>query len=287
MGIRIFLSVVISIFTVLATITPSSAKSLEEKYIETRNSFITEFNKETSRIDAGQALAELENQLRTIVGSVDIQGFSKQGRINLTGLQNEPGLTPVDGLRFDSNRESLFVTSETLLKNYLADHPELPRQKDKLSATEDFYRLVFHADAGVALYAAIPVQSKPGLAFANAFLGVSTQETGPFVPDEIFVFAARERQILLFNASSTIEIKDISDCRQEWDKFERMSSDALKLYQSSQLKNHKAFDDSIRFRELGFETYRHCYARNIRTQPFFAPLQAQVQSLISRLQNGN
>ncbi len=162
--------------------------SLEETYLETRDGLIRQFEKSEQPVDERPALTELEKQMRTIVGPVRIEGFSGQGNINLLTLKTESGYAQVDGLRFDSKHETLFVTTQGLFKHYLSEHPELPQAIIAISKDEDFYRRVFHADAGIMHYAEVPVECADGQSFAQAFLGVSGQDIGPFIPNEMFVF---------------------------------------------------------------------------------------------------
>src|SRR5206468_12051671 len=76
------------------------AASPEEKYFETRDNFIREFEKASTPIDSlaeqdqhaldekdRHALAELEKQLKAIVGPVNVEGFPKEGKINLETLK--------------------------------------------------------------------------------------------------------------------------------------------------------------------------------------------------------
>lgn len=147
------------------------AASLEERYFETRDGFIRQFEKATSPADSDDrpALAELEKQLRIIIGPINIEGFPKQGRSNLITLLNEMGFGQVDGLRFDSNRNFLFVTTDKLLKNYLARY-KLPENLNELSQTGYFYSRVFSSDATVTRYADVPIKISKGESFAYAFL---------------------------------------------------------------------------------------------------------------------
>ncbi|MDO9515628.1 MAG: hypothetical protein Q7J01_05960 [Syntrophales bacterium] len=265
--------------------------SLEARYVETRDGFIRQFAKAKNPVDDRQALAQLEKQIKTIVGPVRIEGFPKEGRINLLTLRPEPGFAQVDGLRFDSDMESLFVTTETLLEHYVAERPELSKTVGELSKTVgelsktgDFYRRVFHSDAGVIYYADLPVRSTKGHSFAHAFLGVGAQDIGPFIPSEIFVFVSKGDRILLVSSPTAIEITEIPQCRSEWDRFAKKRSEALDVYRSSQLKDRKAFADSIRYEEQGFEAYHRCYDREAQNQQFFISLKRQAQSIVDRLQ---
>lgn len=278
------LSVFISILGVLTVSAALSGASPEEAYLETRDRFIRQIAKGAGPLDDRPALAELEEKARTIVAPVEIEGFPTQGRINLLTLRDETGFGQVDGLRFDSERESLFVTTETLLERYLAAHHELPKTLSELSRSEEFYRRVFLSDAGVAYYAEVPVMSANGQSFVHAFLGKTGQEIGPFVPDEIFVFVSTGKRIMVVYAPAATEITDIPQCKGEWERFDQMSSESLELYRSSQLKELKAFDDSLRYREQGFNRYRRCFGREAGKQQFFASLKEQAQSIADRLQ---
>lgn len=278
------LSAFVSLLCVLSVSAVSMAASLEEKYLETRDGFIRQFEKATNSVDDGPALAELEKQLRTLVGPIKIEGCQKQGRINLVTLQNKMGFGQVDGLRFDCGPESFFVTTKPLLERYLAEHPDLPKNVMELSESDDFYRLAFHSDAGVLSYTGVPVRSANTRSFVHAFLGVTAQEIGPFVPRDIFVFVAKGSRIFLVHTPAATEITEIPQCRNEWAAFDKKSSEALDAYRSSQLKNKKAIEDSFRYRQQGFEAYRSCYDRKAKNQPFFTPLKKQAQSIVDRLQ---
>ncbi|MBN2397594.1 MAG: hypothetical protein JXI32_04375 [Deltaproteobacteria bacterium] len=262
----------------------SPAASLEERYIASRDGFIRQFAQATDPVADRPALAELERQMRAVVGPVTIEGFPGQGRINLLTLRPEPGFAQVDGLRFDSDGEALVVTTEVLLNRYLAERPELPKTVSELSKTGDFYRRVFHADAGVVCYTDVPVRSGEDGSFAHAALGVSAQDIGPFIPDEIFVFVTRGNRVLLVSAPAAVAITEIPECRSEWDRFAKKRDEALHIYRSSQLEDRKAFENSLRYGEQGFEAYRRCYEREAQNRPFFPSLKRQAQSIVDRLQ---
>src|SRR5438876_9696475 len=130
------------------------AASPEEKYFETRDNFIREFEKAASTptdslaeqdqhaLDEQdkRALAELEKQLKPIVGAVNVEGFPKEGKINLETFQNgDLGYGQVDGLRFTANQEYLFVITDNILMNYLSGQPDLPKDLYELYKNGVFY----------------------------------------------------------------------------------------------------------------------------------------------------
>lgn len=275
--------ILILIFTSSCAVLQTS--SLEENYFATRARFIRQHEKTTIPIDERPALAELEKQIKTIVGPVKIAGFPKQGKLNLLKLKDEPGFVQVDGLRFDNGRETLFVTTESLLKNYLAECPELPRDFRRISKAGDFYRRVFHSDAGVICFAEVPVIRREGQSFVHAILGVSAQDIVSVIPDEIFVFVASGNRILIVNAPVAVKITDIPQCSSQWEKLDRKSSEAYEIYKSSQLKNKKALADYHLYREQGFAAYTSCFEKEAKKQQFFPSLINEAQAIVDRLQD--
>src|SRR5881396_1161743 len=274
------------------------AASPEEKYFETHDNFIREFEKAASTptdslaeqdqhaLDEQdqRALAELEKQLKPIVGAVNVEGFPKEGKINLETLQNgDLGFGQVDGLRFSSKQEYLFVTTDNILKKYLAGQPKLPKDLAELSKTGEFYLRAITAESAVTYFAEIPVKSANGKSYVRAFLGLTAQDIGPFIPKEIFVFVMKGNRILAVQSPAATEITEIPQCRNEWERFAKKSSDAMEVYRSSGFKNQKASDESVQYEEQGFEAYQRCYDREANNQKFFAFLKKQAQSIVDRL----
>jgi len=171
----------ISIISLLLCITgQSEAASPQDKYIETRDEFIRQFstasspeaNYEEVLSKLKKALSRLEKQLQLIIGPVDVAHFPKRGKINLETLeQGDGGFGQVDGLRFGSEWELLFVTTTGLLNGYLQQHKELPTELGKLAKAEEFYSLAFDWDAAVTHFAELPVRTTNDKSFAYAFLG--------------------------------------------------------------------------------------------------------------------
>src|SRR5262249_31455005 len=251
------------------------AASLEEKYFETRDNFIREFEKASVPIDVldkkdQHALAELERQLKPIIGPVNVEGFPKEGKISLLTLENDYGFGQVDGLRFSAKQEELFVTTDSILKKYLAGQSELPKDLAELSKTGEFYVRAITAEAAVTYYAEIPVKSANGKSYVHAFLGLTAQDIGPIIPKDIFVFVTNGNRILAVQSPVANKITEIPECRNEWERFDKE-------------KNKKASDESVQYEEQGFEAYHRCYEREAKNQKFFASLKKQAQSIVDRL----
>jgi hypothetical protein len=279
---------VLALFGCLSAPMTLVAASLEEKYFETRDNFIRQFEKASVPIDVldekdKHALAELEKQLKPIIGPVNVEGFPKEGKINLLTLQQDYGFGQVDGLRFSAKQEELFVTTDNILKKYLAGQPELPKDLAELSKTGEFYVRAITAEAAVTYFAEIPVKSANGKSYVRAFLGLTAQDIGPFIPKDIFVFVTNGNRILAVQSPAATELTEIPQCRNEWERFAKKSSDAMEVYRSSGLKNQGASDESVQYEEQGFEAYQRCYDREARNQKFFASLKKQAQSIVDRL----
>ena len=77
---------VLTLFSCLSAPMTLVAASLEEKYFETRDNFIRQFEKSiapdwmTAMKKDEHALAELEKQLKAIVGPVNVEGFPKKAK---------------------------------------------------------------------------------------------------------------------------------------------------------------------------------------------------------------
>ncbi len=289
--------ILLALFSCLSAPMTLVAASLEEKYFEARDNFIREFEKASGPIDVlaeqdqhaldeqdKRALAELEKQLKSIVGPVNVEGFPKEGKINLETLQKgDLGFGQVDGLRFSSEQEYLFVTTDNILKKYLAGQPNLPKDLADLFKTGEFYTLAFTGEAAVTYFAEIPVKSTNEKSYVCAFLGLIAQDIGPFIPKAIFVLVTNGNRILAVQSPAAAEITEIPQCRNEWERFARKKSDAHQVYESSGLKNEKALDEGVQYEQQGFEAYQRCYEREAKNQKFFAPLEKQAQSLVDRL----
>src|SRR6266536_3578913 len=126
---------VVALFNCLSAPMTLVAASLEEKYFETRDNFIRQFSSASSpeANSDEKALSKLEKQLQLIIVPVDVAHFPKRGTINLETLYQDAGFGQIDGLRFGSEHQLLFVTTTGLLNAYLQQHKKLPTELGKLA----------------------------------------------------------------------------------------------------------------------------------------------------------
>ncbi|MCI0446433.1 hypothetical protein L0152_24890 [bacterium] len=176
---------------------------MEQKYLETRDRYIQRFTKLSGTQDKEdeQALKELEEILRQIIGPIKIEGFGESGKINLETLDPDwdLGFGQLDGLAFSSKSGTVVVTTDTLLKKYLENHEDLPKDYGELFKNGNFYSNVFSSDAAGTHYGEIPIKKENS--FTYAALGGFGQDIGPFAPDSVFVFAVRADKIFLVSSN--------------------------------------------------------------------------------------
>jgi hypothetical protein len=282
---------VLALFSCLWAPTTLVAASPEEKYLETRDNFIRQFStasspganyeKVLSKLE--KALSKLEKQLQLIIGPVDVAHFPKRGKINLETLdQDDPGFRQVDGLRFGSEHQVLFVTTTGLLNSYLQHHKDLPTELGKLAKAEEFYSLALYWDEAVTHFAEVPVRTTNDKSFAYAFLGLWAQDIGPFPPKNLFVFFANGDRVFVMSTEVQSNIDQIAECKDLWDSLKKKSDAASAANQASDLKQ-KATDDMQR-EEEDFRAYCRCFEQRAKMEPYFKQLTKQAQTVVDNLQ---
>src|SRR5579871_1313967 len=189
------LPVIVVLFSVLMISMPVSAATPEEIYFETRDNFIRQLAKADTPVDDRPAIMELEQQMKAIIGPINIEGFPTEGKINFQALVDDVGFVGVDGLTLTSKQEHLFVTTDKILMRYLEGAQHLPRDLAELSKAVEFYNHVFALGGAVTYYAELPVQRTKATSYVRAFIGVAAQDIGPIVPREIFIFLSKGNRV--------------------------------------------------------------------------------------------
>jgi hypothetical protein len=227
-----------------------------DEYISTRDRYIEEIERQGDSADETGALADLERRLVSIVGPVEIDGFDKPARSNLATLYKEMGFGQLDGLRFDSDVESVSVTTKQLLDRYLAEKPTFPKALLELAKHEEFYLRALTEDAAVTYYAEMPLSSPDEKTFVHAFMGLVSQDTGPFPPSDLFVLFTHGDYVFVAKGRVESDTTTIQSCQEE-------------------------YEDAA---ERNDEEFVACYSKEAKHQAFFPVLAAQAQSIVDRLQ---
>lgn len=195
-----------------------------DRYIAARDAAIRQFAdaKIDDKVSAEgeRARAELELQLRAIVGANAPQGFGA-GKLNLTTLfSGDQGFGVLDGLLFahDIDKDGVIVTTRTLFMRWLRGHKNwwdkesMPAEPRAAFRTEAFYTQAVATDAAIVRFAEIPLGAG-GTSYA--MLASRTQSEIPNGADEVFVAAIKgERAFIAYQKfAPAIEVASCNDQR--------------------------------------------------------------------------
>jgi hypothetical protein len=197
------------------------------------------------------------------------------------------GYDNLDGLIWQSaqDKEALFISTDAVLRNYLARHRQWPHGWAQLARYDDFYTAVFSWDAALVRGRELPLTRAGTQLYADTFLGLFAQDTGPFAPDRVLVFAAQPGRIRV--ATAHIEggmSLQIPQCKAAWDALAARSQASLARYRASGLKDQAALRRSAQQDMQADAAYQKCYAQAAPAQPRFGRVDAQAQALLERMQ---
>jgi hypothetical protein len=186
----------------------------EQRYVAARDAQLARFAKaDLSDERVGQeqrrARAELERQLRAIVGAVRVTGITGPGRINLEGLAPGEGAGMPDGLRFDWRGDTLFVGTRGLVDRYLAAARARGTPPSDMALAAD----ALISDAGFMEYLEVPVRRGAGMDRAGAWLGIATQAVVNDPPSLLLVHVARGARVYLVAAPLRPAVAPIAACQ--------------------------------------------------------------------------
>jgi hypothetical protein len=174
----------------------------QDRYIVDRDRAIRLFGGsgplDQPKMDAeAKVRADLERQMRAIIGPVVLAGFG-DGTLNLSTLfKGDEGFGTLDGLVFraDERRREMIVTTRTLLLRWLAGHKmwwkqePMPAEPGAAFRAEAFWNQAIDTDAHITPFATLPLDA-PG-SVAHAMVGGRSQDRTPNDADEVFVAAVK------------------------------------------------------------------------------------------------
>ena len=284
-------------FLVAALVNAGAApakSSPEDRYVASRDAAIKKLK---PLYDAGKmddagtkiedaARADLEAQLRVILGPLDYAGFGP-GKLNLNSLyEGDEGYGTLDGLRFDANvgdtgepagskpdgtyvepKAHIIVTTQTMFARWLRAHKDwwdkgvknVPQQIGAALRDESFYTQAISTGAAVINFNELPVARPASATLAYAMLAGHTQSEIPDTADEVFVAA-------LANGKAYVAFSSI----------------APKVADSGLQRDPGRLQQKVRGRgrSLSAETYRHESIRQARQPP--PTRRRRVQALLHR-----
>jgi len=277
------------------------AATPEENYLAARDALIAKLNPSAelkAPTDAEskaeeQARAEMLKLMRTVIGPLNVKGFSGEPTYNVGSLFKgdlETGI--LDGLAFTGAKNvRLVVTTKGLAERWIkspdglaAKEGEVPADLPRALTLDDFYTRASSADAAVGNMGELPVTKPAGTEFAYAMLTGRRQDLVPVPATEILIGAIVPPRVYVISAPIA-KINVTATCVK---LFKVAEKKADKIVNDNQKAANKRDDEVVseeaeRVREQGDEAMRKCFAQNLKTSPAFAKLTKQAQEIIDTL----
>jgi hypothetical protein len=284
---------------------PSSApaQSPEKSYLAARDAYIKSFHRSQNDGDLARheaALADLETQLRRIIGPTTLKDFPAEGKVHLDGLiPEDEGFGLLDGLVYRipldasgiDDKVSVVVTTAGLFDAWLRVHKDnkwwgqgpLPQDLSAALRSDDFYREALSTDSAVVTFAQIPVVKPSWARIAYAVLAIRTQDALGSTPTEMDIVVVGAERVYAVTAKTEAELGPIAACEKDRQRFKAQAEAARAAFEKSGRKNDALFDKSTKLDEQGDRAYLQCFATRARNEKTFAAAVKQAQELVDLL----
>jgi hypothetical protein len=275
------------------------AATPEVNYLATRDAFIAKFNppgdpvapSDATSKEEERARADLLKQMRSLIGPLNVKGFSGESTYNVGSLFKgdlESGI--LDGLLFTKDKEvRLVVTTTGLTDRWIkspdglgADEGAAPKDVRTALKQDPFYTRATSADAAVGNFGELPVTKPAGVDFVFAMLAARRQDFFAAPASEMLIGAIVPPRVYILSAPIT-EIRMMAPCEK---LLKDASAKAEKMYEAiekSPNQQGSVVDDVDRLREQGDEAMRKCFAQRVKSDPAFARLTKQAQDFVDAL----
>ena len=233
----------------LALPAAGSAASPEQAYLAARDAYIKAFQHGYTGSDIDKhnhALADLEAQLRRVIGPTTLPGFPAEGKIHLDTLsQEDQGFGLLDGLVYAipldekgiEQRASVVVTTKGLFEAWLRAHRTkwwgqnpLPQDLQAALRSDDFYRQALSTDAAVVTFAQLPVVKPSWARTAFAVLATRTQDDVGSTPTEMDIVVIAAERVYAVTAKTEVAVGPIVACETIRRQFKAQSDAADRAY---------------------------------------------------------
>lgn len=309
------IGLLIAILVFAGTVTAQT--SLDDRYVASRDAAIKKLKPlyDAGRMDdAGTktedaARADLEAQLRAILGPLDYTGFGP-GKLNLESLyEGDEGFGTLDGLRFDAKigktgetvggkdkdgnyiepRAHIIVTTQTMFARWLRAHKDwwdksaknVPQQIGAALKNESFYTQSISTGSAVVKFNDLPIAKPSSATLAYAMLAGRTQSEIPDAADEVYVSALANGKVYV--AYGSIEPKvQIPACDAVRADFNKRSEDAYEDFREKRIDKN-AYDKLDNLRQEGEDAFKRCFTERAPKQPAFGEAIKQAQALLDRV----
>ena len=276
----------------LALTAAASAASPEQAYLAARDAYIKAFSRGETDPDIDKhtrALADLETQLRKIVGPTTLPGFPAEGKIHLDTLSSgDEGFGLLDGLAYAiplddkgiDEKVSVVVTTRSLFETWLRAHKTSVQAAPR---SDDFYREALSTDSAVITFAQLPVAKPSWAGTAFAVLAIRTQDLVGSTPDEMEIVVVGAARAYAVTAKLEAAVGPIAACEKPRQQLKAQAQAAWAAYERSGKKNETLSDKATKLEEQSDPAYVKCFATHAHGETGFAAAVQQGQALIDLL----
>ena len=235
------------------------------------------------------ARADLERQMRGIVGPVAIQGLPGPGALNLDTLfEGDEGFGLLDGLVFGpaDGKTRVIVTKDSLFGHWLREHRDwwrderLPQDPGAVVRENAFYTQAVLTDSAILRFAEIPIHKPAQASFAFAMLAARTQSEVPPKADEIFLALRQGGRVFVAHSTEFPPVGPIAACDAIRDALVKQS---LQAAENPALSKDERGKTSDALRGQSEAEFLRCFAGAASRQPGFAAAARAAQALADRL----
>jgi hypothetical protein len=99
----------------------------------------------------------------------------------------------------------------------------------------------------------------------------------------LLVALVKDGRVLIASAPATVKVKPMPACHKIWVDAQHEAIAAQEAYIASELKDQDSSDRRDKMDEEGAAAFHRCFAGRAGSQPFFAPLVRQAQTLIDAM----
>ena len=290
--------ILLALLTIIA-VTRAAATPAEDAYIAARDAAIAKAKaaedaepKNPTQSDDDkllalntQELANLEKQMRAIVGPVTINGLDGKSAINLDTLfRDDEDFGILDGMAFGGvdAKTRVIVTTDGLFRHWLAEHKNwwesasLPQEPGAVVRDNDFYTQAVMTDSAVLRFADLPIHAPAEAAFAYAMLASRTQSDVPSKADEIFVAIEQGDRVFIAYTKEFRPVGPIPAC-------EAIRSDLAKKAAAAAQQPGAKPDDAEALSAQSDAAFLRCFAEKAPQLPGFAAAAKAAEALLDRL----
>ncbi len=286
--IRLFIALILTLWSAYGRSAPLTAP--EQGYLAARDAYIEAFRRSDAGADYAtkheRALADLERQLRRIIGPTALTGFPAEGKIHLDTLApTDEGFGLLDGLVYAipldqtgvDDKVSVVVTTRPLFDAWLkarktkkAALERLPQDLAAALRSDEFYRQALSTDAAVVSFAPLPVAKPAWARLAYAVLATRTQDTAGSTPTEMDIVVIGDERVYAVTAKTEAAVGPIAACEKIREKFTARVQAATS-------------DKATELEAQGDRAFLQCFATHARTETGFAAALKQAQALVDLL----